>query len=202
MSRKISLSLNLIDQSKLQIEAPDDMPLSDILPLILQRLGEDAGSLDQYIVFVARAVSLDQTLGEISVHSGDGLHIVKTDVMAASVKLQLFLPRQSGPWKEIRRTPAYLGRYDEELQDVPLDIDVTDILPADKKRAVSRRQALFTEHEGRWYVQLHENAKIPMFVNSQRVVPNQRVLLEQNDVLAVGASANQPDLQLIIHLES
>lgn len=201
MTKKLSLSLHILDESgSTFLETSSDVSVNKIVSEIFRNMDTPLRP-DQVMVFVGRAVPLDKSLLEVGTQNADSLFIVAVNPLAASVRLQLFLPRTVSPWREISQTPAVLGRYDETMLDERLDIDLSEILPEGKKNNISRRQAEFVEQNGQWYVRLHPKAASSLFVNNVQLTPQQLVALAENDVISMGTSPTQPVAQLIVRFE-
>ena len=182
----------------------DDVPLAQLLPHLLP-LSNALAHLTPKQVLLAigrNAIDLERRPRELGIKSGDLIGVLPLTPIARRVRLCLASPRALHPPFVIEDAPCLLGRRDSALGDQQPQVDLTDILPPNKARAVSRRQAIFTEQDGVWRVQLHPESGVPMFVDSRRLAPERAVILAEDNVISFGVSPNRPDFQLLVRLET
>jgi len=190
------------------LEVSDHVPLMQILPLLPQHRGPKKAtalistSTTRNVLFGRPVMDLRQTAEQIGLHPGDTLSLVEVRLQSSRVTLVLSAPRGDHQAFKINFSPAVLGRFDKNLADKRLDIDLSRVLRRGKERSVSRRQAEFTEENGVWRVQLHKDARVPMFVDNQRLTMGEPIALSENNVLSFGNSPNHPDFQLVVGLET
>lgn len=182
----------------------DNVPLDNLLPALLA-LNAPLAKLTpkQVILAVGRSViDLERRPRELGIKSGDLIGVMPITPITHRVRLRLVSPRALHPPFVVENSPAILGRYDSLLAEKAPDIDLTDALPPNKARAISRRQALFTEQDGVWRVMLHPESGVPMFVDSRRLAPDRPMILAEDNVISFGVSPNRPDFQLLVRLET
>lgn len=190
MPTKVSLSLIVADDSGNTIEVPTDVPIGQLLERIKASLEDKEPA--SFVFYLAHEIGttnddLQKTLAEFNIKTGDALHIVRLNT--GSSKLQFFLPGEAAVAFEIAKSPCLIGRDPDDpgLRQYPLDIDLSKVLPPDQHSIISRRQATFFEKNGQWWVQAHERAKAPMFVNNQRL-SDKPIRLEDEALLTIGVS--------------
>ena len=204
MADKVSLSVQLVNDSREAINLPVDQPVGDLIRVFLNRIeGGAAVHESQVVVFVGKIIDPAQTLAQLEVQTGDELHLMVMRNVATQTRLALYLPQTQQVWHEVNHSPAVLGRNDAALGKDQPDLDVTSLLPRGKEAKVSRQQAIFTEKEGRWYIQAHPRANAPVSVNATRLTGGREVLLNENDVILLGlGDDNQPIIRLVVRLDS
>ncbi len=182
----------------------DNIPLAELVPHLL-KLRAPLARLDlkQVMLAVGRAViDLERRPRELGMKSGDLIGVMPLTPIARRLRLRLASPRALHPPFVIEASPCVLGRYDAALGDQQPHIDLSDALPPNKARAISRRQAIFTEQDGVWRVRLHPESGVPMFVDSRRLSLDRPIVLAEDNVISFGSSPNRPDFQLIVRLEA
>ncbi len=182
----------------------DNTPLAELVPHLL-KLNPLLARLapKQVMLAVGRTViDLERRPRELGLKSGDLIGIMPLTPIARRVRLCLASPRALHPPFVIENSPCVLGRYDPTLGDQQAQIDLTEVLPPNKARAISRRQAIFTEQDSVWHVRLHPESGVPMFVDGRRLSSDRSLVLAEDNVIAFGASPNRPDFQLIVRLET
>ncbi len=192
-----------IEDSGRLLEVSNDFPLvelwGDLFPLLGGEKLRDAPA-DQYALWAGRAVgSLSSTVGELGIEDGSLIGLTRLAYATTKTALLLQLPdAQQVFW--VDRAPAVMGRHDQS-HEKKVDIDLTVVLQPRQQRRVSRLQAILHETNGQWSIQLHPQARAPMFVDS-RIVKAEPVLLNEGDVLSFGPHPNRPTLQLVVRFES
>ena len=196
MSSRMSLSLNVISLDDLgeSVEVPSDVPISRIVPRILEHLykQQGGGDSDNFTLFVAKQVSalpqeMEKTLSELNVRNGDALYLVRLNT--SSSKVQFFIPGETQHAFEISNSPTVIGRDkdDPELAAYPLNIDLSPYLRPEQYKLISRRQARFIHDDGQWYIQLHERSRAPIFVDNQQLTAGKWVRLQDETLITIGS---------------
>lgn len=203
---QISLSLYVANDQGKVIEVEEHMSLAEIIPRLLQLNGTQdlSGPVqDQCTILISRRVEMSQdvSLNELGIRSGDAISLI-VHVPTSSVTL-LLEPLPQGRYAPIRigRSGRILGRKDDARPGTQPDIDLSGyVVPPDRARKMSQQQAQLIEQDGVWSVQMVGRA--PMFVNSERLVPNQQIQLYEGNVIAFGDTPNRPVLGLRVSFEA
>ncbi len=196
---------NVMSDSGDTLEISDHVPFGELLPALIRHFRPEGGDFDpsQYLIALGRLVARPQdTPHELGIRAGDMLSLLQVRFQSSRVALILASPRSVHAPFKVNYSPAVLGRFDRNLADQPLDIDLSRVLPRHKERAVSRRQAEFVEEDGVWIVHLHPDAGVPMFVDNQRLLFEQPLTLAEDNVLSFGPGPNHPDFQLVVRFET
>jgi hypothetical protein len=201
----LPILFNVLSDSGDTLEISDHVAFGELLPALIRHFKPEVGgsSLDQYLIALGRPVSRSQSLpSELGIRPGDVLSLLQVRFQSSQVALILASPRDVHAPFRVNYSPAVMGRFDRNLADQPLDIDLSRVLPRRKERAVSRRQAEFVEENGIWSVHLHPDSRVPMFVDNQRLLLEQPLIIAENNVLSFGPGPNHPDFQLVVRFET
>jgi|GEM_PF-5509700 len=222
MSKRISLSVWMMDDQhplkNITAEVPDNLSAEELMRRLFDYAKVDDDG--NYAIFIGRIIRDPQelllSLSELGAVPGavahvmrddqtsprtvGGIHLVQVTPATQQPKLVFELPRNGGVFRTIVESPAELGRYDENNQ-TPLAVDVTRLLPANDAR-VSRRQAIFREQGGSWYIKKHPRGRISMYVNERLVNEGQEERLLDGDTLSIGNSLSSPALQFILRIQN
>jgi hypothetical protein len=181
----------------------DDVPIAQLVPHLLP-LSANLAHLTPKQVMLAvgqTLIDFERRPRELGLRSGDLIGVMPLTPVARRVRLCLISPRGAHPPLIVEDSPCVLGRRDSALGDQQPNLDLSDALPRNKARAISRRQAIFTEQDGIWRVRLHPESGVPMFVDNRRLAPDRAIALAEDNVISFGASPNRPDFQLLVRLE-
>jgi hypothetical protein len=97
----------------------------------------------------------------------------------------------------VTQVPAVLGRSDQ------CEVNVAPMLPANQTNSISRQQVKFTQENGIWMVQLHENASMPcVYLNKVQITKDRPVSITQGAILAFGPDVKAPVLELYLMMET
>jgi hypothetical protein len=196
---------NVMSDSGDTLEISDHVAFGELLPALIRHFKPEAENFDpdQSLIVLGRPVAHPQSSpSELGIRPGDMLSLLQVRFQSSRVALILASPRHVHAPFKVSYSPAVMGRFDRNLADQPLDIDLSRVLPRRKERAVSRRQAEFVEENGAWSVHLHPDARVPMFVDNQRLLLEQPLALAENNVLSFGPGPNRPDFQLVVRFET
>lgn len=214
---QISLSLYVANDQGKVIEVEDHMTVDSIIPSLLRLNGAEDLSPDmirQCTILVSRRIEIDveTTLQQLGIRNGDALSLI---IHVPTSKIALLLDPMVPGFQSIRitRTGRTVGRRDEDRPESQPDYDLLPFLSYLSRqrglsseqarlleRKISQQQAQFVEQDGLWSVQMIGRA--PMFVNSERLVTNQRVVLHEGNVIAFGDNPNRPILRLNVQFEN
>jgi len=222
MSKRVSLSVWMMDDKhplkNITAEVPDSLSAAELMKRLFEHAGVDDDG--NYAIFIGRIIrdpeDLLSSLNELGAVPGSSVHVMRDDKTSPRTvggvhlvevaptiqqsKLVFELPRGGGVFRTIVTASGELGRYDEANRD-PLAVDVTSLLPVNDAR-VSRRQAIFREQGGNWYVRKHPRARISMYVNERLVNEGQAERVLDGDTLSIGNSLSSPALQFILRIQN
>lgn len=204
LANKTGVIFTSLPDSAETLRISDNVPLIDLVPSLLKLSAPLSHlALKQVVLAVGRAVlDLESRPRQLGLKSGDLIGVMPLTPTLRRVRLCLVSPRGLHPPFVIEESPCVLGRADLSLGNQQPQLDLSDTLPPNKARSISRRQAIFTEQDGTWRVRLHPESGVPMFVDSRRLSPDRAIPLAEDNVLSFGASPTRPDFQLIVRLET
>lgn len=176
------------------LEVSDNATVADIH----RTLGRFAGARGRPVLYIGRyVVDLDATLADYRLASGDMVSLAMLPSQQDAVLL--LVPARGGysPF-QITDDSAVLGG---SRPGEPVTVDIGNILPRRKRTAVQGPQAELLRVNEVWHIQLLPSASLPMFLDSQRLMPLRPKALYENNVISLGNSPNEPLLQLVVQFE-
>lgn len=177
------------------LELPDDVPMSQLLPALVQVLGREFGLPPGHYQLARRSYVLrdHEMLSDVPIIRGDILRLYPARVAASQAgpghgavhylsSSNLTTPNgRIIALNSFGKNELLIGRYDPRTQQVP-DIDLSDEPQGD---TVSRAHALLRRQDDQWFI-VPTVTLNPTKVGNAVVQPQQSHLLKAGDVIALG----------------
>jgi hypothetical protein len=176
------------------LEVSDNATVADIQ----RELGRFAGTRGRPVLYIGRyVVDLDATLADYRLANGDMVSLAMLPSHQDAVLL--LVPARGGysPF-HVEGQRAILGGA---RPGEPVTVDIGNILPRRKRSVVQGPQAELMRINEMWHIQLLPSASLPMFLDSQRLMPMRPKALHENNVISLGTSPTEPLLQLVVQFE-
>lgn len=201
---RLSLSLHISNDQGKHVVFSDDMALGEIVTRLLRASSDEAldnATPDQCTILISRQIEsdLNLTLNQLGVRNGDALSLI-VHVPISNITLVLDPMLRGYEPLAINRSGLTLGRRDEQRPETQPDRDLSYLLPELERQKLSQQQARLFDENGGWSVQLV--GRTPMYVNSERLVPERRVLLHEGDVIFIGSNPNYALLRFAVHYKT
>lgn len=216
----ISFAVQVVPDKFQLFEANSDASLEQVLPKILQAcIGQSALEeidLKQYRVLIAyqlanpeasvRTAAINAsaplstqgfTIRDLQLKNGFFLLFVKVPINA-NTKLELIAQRKKLAILDAQ-DEFLLGRTDEQQGIFPA-IDITQFLSLENENKISRQQAIIFADDAKWYIKLHENARTPVFLNSEYLERGRNYEIKDDVVINLGSDPQNPLLRIMTRL--
>lgn len=166
---------------ELHIKTGEKVDLSEYKVLVAYQLLNQSVLAGQVVNQGSVDITEDPSFAEIGLRTGYHILFVKPPNVTSNLELEF-----SGQKRIVNKNTFTIGRIDVNRKINP-DLDLTPYLGNYAKK-VSRQLLSLVEEQGKWSLQLNENAHSPVFLDNVRLSHSNDYVLPQQSLISIGNS--------------
>jgi len=207
----VTFSVQLIPDKFQLHQVSKDAVLQQILPNLLKSIKADNPNLKEYRVLIAyQLVDADTEVSGLVRNAvtaqqdtqlrpeTSGFYLLFVEPPKNSTKLELSLLDGRHLAVLDGQDEYLLGRRDEQSKIKP-QIDLTPFL-GENELKVSREQAILYFADEKWKLKLHNNARVAVFLDQEKLEKNRSYDIPEEAILKLGNDPNNPVLRVLAHV--